>query len=55
MNGFIKNTGILILLLGVVCLVLYRYVVSTNLLLVLSLILECVGMGLYIALNRRVE
>lgn len=55
MNNFIKNSGIVFVLLGVLCLVAYKYALTSNMLLVASLVLEVAGIGLHIGLNRKLE
>ena len=55
MNTFLKNLGLIIVLLGVVCLVIYHLSVPSNALLVASLVLEVVGILLYIILGRRLQ
>jgi len=48
-----KDLGIILVLLGVICLVVYAMALPTNWLLVVSLVLEVAGIFAYIFLNRR--
>ena len=52
MNTFLKNLGAIIVLLGVGCLALYQFMLQSNVLLFVSLILEVVGILTYIILNK---
>ncbi|MCQ2342121.1 MAG: hypothetical protein MJZ75_01320 [Paludibacteraceae bacterium] len=47
-----KDLGIILVLLGVICLVVYACALPSNWLLTLSLILEVAGIAAYIVLNR---
>ncbi len=54
MNDFWKkNLGIILVLVGVVCLLVYFFAVQSNVLLVISLLLEVAGIGTFIYLNKR--
>ncbi len=53
METLLKNLGIIILLLGVVCLVIYKFACPSNALLILSIVLEIAGIISYIVINRR--
>lgn len=53
MTGLRKYFGAILLLLGVVCLVLYKYVAPENGLLIVSMILELAGIIIYIRINRK--
>ena len=55
MNTFLKNIGLIVVLLGVLCLVIYHLAVPSNALLVTALVLEVVGILLYIILGRRLQ
>lgn len=55
MNAFLKNLGIILVLCGVLCLVVYFAAVPDNGLLVASLVLEIIGILAYIFLNRTKE
>lgn len=48
-----KYLGVILLLLGVVCLVLYKFVAPENWLLVASMVLELGGIFTYIFVNKR--
>lgn len=54
MNAFLKYLGVLIVLLGVVCLLVYL-AVPANALLVASLVLEVAGMVTYVLINRKID
>ena len=53
MNDFKKYLGVILLLLGVVCLVVYKYALPTNTLLVCGIALEVIGILAYIFINKR--
>jgi putative flippase GtrA len=53
METLLKNFGIIILLLGVVCLVVYKFACPSNALLIVSIALEIAGIISYIVINRR--
>ncbi len=55
MNTFLKNLGLIIVLLGVVCLVVYHMALPSNALLVTALALEVAGILLYIILGRKLS
>ena len=55
MNTLLRTLGIILVLLGVCCLVVYRFWVPSNVLLVVSLVLEVVGILAYILLNRKLD
>lgn len=48
-----KYLGVILLLLGVVCLVLYRFAEPENWLLVASMVLELGGIFTYIFVNKK--
>ena len=52
METFLKNLGIIILLLGVACLVTYKLAVQENWLLIVSIVLEVAGILTYIFVNK---
>ena len=52
MNSFLKVLGLLFILLGVCCLVVYATAMPDNWLLVASLVLEVIGILAYILLNK---
>lgn len=51
MNAFVKNLGIILLLLGFICLVVYKFSMPENYLLVSSMVLEVAGILSYIFIN----
>ena len=53
METFLKNLGIIVLLLGVLCLVVYKFAMPENWLLIASIVLEIAGIISYIVLNRK--
>lgn len=53
MKSLLENLGIILLLLGVLCLMIYYFAVQSNALLVCSLVLEVAGILCYIFLNKR--
>ena len=57
MNSLLKNLGLIIFLCGVVCLCVYYFSVrvSSNGLLVSSLVLEFVGILAYIIINKLLD
>ncbi len=55
MENFLKNLGVIILLLGVVCLVAYKFALQENWLLVVSLVLEIAGIVTYILVNKAIR
>ena len=53
MNSFIKKyAGVILVLLGVLCLVVYYFAPVSNILLALGLVLEVIGILAFIFLNR---
>lgn len=55
MKNLLKDLGIILVILGVLCLVVYYFALPKNWLLVSSMVLEVVGILAYIFLNRRGE
>ena len=55
MNNLLKDLGIILVLAGVICLVVYYFGVQQNWLLATSIVLEVVGILAYIFINRRSE
>jgi len=47
-----KDLGIILILLGVICLIVYATAVPANALLVCALVLEFIGIVAYVLLNR---
>ncbi|MCR5049702.1 MAG: hypothetical protein K6A36_01305 [Paludibacteraceae bacterium] len=55
MKGFLKYLGVIILLLGVACLVVYKYAFSDNYLLITGILLEAAGIFAYIFINKKLS
>ena len=53
MDDFKKYLGVALVVLGVLCLVIYKYAAPENWLLVSSLVLEVAGILAYIFINRK--
>lgn len=53
MESFKKYLGVILLLLGVVFLVIYRYALPQNWLLILAMVLEVAGILAYIFINKK--
>jgi uncharacterized membrane protein HdeD (DUF308 family) len=53
MDGFKKYLGVVLILLGVLCLVMYKFAVSENWLLVSAMVLEVAGIFAYIFINKK--
>ncbi len=53
MDGFKKYLGVVLVLLGVLCLVLYKFAVPENWLLVSAMVLEVAGIFAYIFINKK--
>ena len=53
MSSLRKYFGVILLVLGVVCLILYKYVAPENGLLIVSMILELAGIIIYIRINKK--
>ena len=53
MNSALKYLGVVLLLLGVVCLVVYKYSMPENWLLVSAMVLEVAGIFAYIFINKK--
>ena len=47
--------GVIILLLGVACLVVYKYAMPENSLLITAIVLEIVGILSYIFINKAID
>ena len=52
MNSFLKNLGIILVLAGVICLVVYYFGFQQNWLLAGSIVLELAGILAYILINK---
>ena len=55
MKAFLKYLGVILLLLGVVCLVLYKFWMPTNVLLICSMALEVIGILAFIFINKKLD
>jgi len=55
MNDFLKYLGVILLLLGVVCLVIYKFAFPVNGLLIAGIALEFAGIVSYILINRKLD
>lgn len=55
MNAFLKNLGVILLLLGFICLVVYKMAMPENYLLVASIALELAGILSYIFINKKID
>ena len=55
MNSFLKNLGLILVLCGFICLVVYFASLQENALLVSALVLEFVGILTYILINKKIE
>ena len=55
MKLFLKYLGVILLLLGVICLVVYKYAFPENGLLVTSIVLEVAGILAYIIVNKKLD
>ena len=53
MNAFMKYLGVILLVLGVLCLVIYKYAMPENWLLITSMVLEVGGTLAYIFINKK--
>lgn len=53
MDGFKKYLGVMLILLGVLCLVMYKFAVPENWLLVSAMVLEVAGIFAYIFINKK--
>jgi len=48
-----KYFGVILLLLGFICLTLYKWAISDNALLIVAMLLELAGIIVYICINRK--
>ncbi|MBO7459144.1 MAG: hypothetical protein J6T80_07825 [Paludibacteraceae bacterium] len=53
MELFKKYLGVVLLLLGVICLVVYKFALPQNWLLILAMVLELGGIFAYIFINKK--
>ena len=54
MKNILSYVGIIVLLLGVVCLVIYKYAVQENALLIAAMVLQVLGILSFIFINKRI-
>lgn len=54
MKNFLQYVGIIALLLGVLCLVIYKYSVQDNALLISAMVLQVLGILSFIFINKRI-
>ena len=54
-KSLLKYLGVFVLLLGVVCLVVYKFALPENGLLIASIVLEVVGVLSYIFINKAID
>ena len=55
MKSLLKYLGVIILLMCLVCLVVYKFAVPENWLLISSIILEVIGILSYILINKALD
>ena len=55
METFLKYLGVILLLVGVLCIVLYRFMLPQNWLLVCSMVFEVGGIFAFIFINRALK
>ena len=55
MKNLLKYLGVILLLLGVVCLVCYKFVLPENSLLITAMVLEVVGILSFIFINKKLD
>ena len=53
MNSLQKYLGVILLVLGVLCLIVYKFALPHNALLILAMILEVGGILAYIFINKK--
>ena len=53
MDNFKKYLGVILLLLGFICLAIYKWAVPDNALLIIAMLLELAGIIIYIRINRK--
>ena len=53
MSSVRKYFGVILLLLGFICLTIYKWAVADNVLLVVAMLLELAGIIVYIRINRK--
>ena len=55
MKSFLNYLGIILLPLGVICLVVYRFALPANALLITGIALEVVGVLAYVIVNKKLN
>ena len=55
METFLKYLGVILLLVGVLCIVLYRFMLPQNWLLILSMVFEVGGILAFIFINKALK
>lgn len=55
MNTILKYLGVILVLLGVVCLVVYKFAMPENALLVAGLALEVLGFFAHVLINKKLS
>ena len=53
MNSLLKYLGVILLVLGVLCLIVYKFALPQNFLLILAMVLEVGGIFAYIFINKK--
>ena len=53
MSSIRKYFGVILLLLGFICLTVYKWAVANNALLIVAMLLELAGIIVYIRINRK--
>lgn len=55
MKGSLKYLGVILLLLGVACLVVYKFAIPENWLLIAAMVLEVAGILSFIFINKKLD
>ena len=55
MNNSLKYLGVVLLLLGVLCLIIYKFALPSNILLIAAVVLEVAGILSYIFINKKLQ
>ena len=55
MTSLLKNLGVILVLAGVICLIVYYFAMPSNALLVCSIVLELIGIATYIFMNKKFD
>ena len=55
MDPLLKYLGVILLVLGVLCLVIYKFAAPENWLLILAMVLELGGIFSYIFINKNIK